>query len=435
MIHISLQEGTAPKVRPLHGVNLAAPIVNAAVSQRISDDLRRLGIPLTRLHDAPLDNPGMRLVDVPCVFPNPHADPDDPKNYYFDQTDDYIENALNYGTRIMYRLGVSIEHSARHYWTKPPADLERWCKICLHIVEHYPGIEYWEIGNECDEEIPQLWDGTWKQFINLYVKTSRHIKSRFPHLKVGGPSMARLNNHGGQYVRDFLSVCRDEQAPLDFFSWHQYSDKPEKIIAAPLEVKALLDEFGFAHTELHLSEWHYHPGWGSACTPERQRRAFEMMLGVDAATYLGAVLTGWQDTPITMGLYYTGSTLNGYAGYALFEPGGLRTPGYYVMEQFRRLIQQEIGLRLISSDANTWALGAATGNRLLILLSSFKTPQNDVTLNIGKRFLDPLASRATILDHLSGPHIVDQDLRWEPHQVTLEKSSGSAVVLFELETT
>jgi len=435
MILISLQEGTAPKVRPLHGVNLAAPIVNATVSKRISDDLRRLGIPLTRLHDAPLDNPGMRLVDIPCVFPNLHADPDDPRNYYFDQTDDYIQNALNYGTRIMYRLGVSIEHSDKHYWTKPPADMERWCKICLHVVEHYPDIEYWEIGNECDEEIPQLWDGTWKEFITHYVTTAKHIKSRFPHLKVGGPSMGRLNNHGGQYVRDFLSACRDEKAPLDFFSWHQYSDKPEKIIAAPHEVKALLNEYGFPHTELHLAEWHYHPGWGSACTPERQNRAFESMLGVDAATYLGAVLTGWQNTPITMGEYYTASTLGGYAGYALFGPGGIRTPGYYVMEQFYRLTQQEHGLHLTSSDATTWALGGSTGNRLTILLSSFKTPQNDVTLNLGNRTVDPSKSRVTILDPLGGPHSVDQDLRWEPHQVTLEKSTGSAVILFELETT
>jgi hypothetical protein len=435
MISISLHDGVRPKVRPLHGVNLAAPIVNATVSKRISDDLRLLGIPLTRLHDAPLDNPGMRLVDVPCVFPNPYADPSDPKNYYFDQTDDYIQNALNYGTRIMYRLGVSIEHSEKHYWTKPPADIEKWCNVCQHIVEHYPDIEYWEIGNECDEEIPQLWDGTWRQFIDLYVKTSRHIKTRFPHLKVGGPSMARLNNHEGQYVRDFLAACREEKAPLDFFSWHQYSDKPEKIIAAPREVKALLDEYGFSRAELHLSEWHYHPGWGSGCTPERQSRAFESMIGVDAATYLGAVLTGWQDTPITMGHYYTGSTLAGYPGYALFGQGGVRTAGYFTMELFHRLTQQEHGLRFSSSDASTWVLGAATGNRLMILISSFKTPQNDVTINVGNRVLSSSKCKVTVLDPLGGPHVVDHDLRWEPHQVTLEKSSGSAVIFLELEST
>lgn len=432
MIRVILQDGAAPKPRPLHGVNLAAPIVNAKVSQKISDDLRRLAIPLTRLHDAPLDNPGMRLVDIPCVFPNPNADPDDPDSYYFEQTDDYIQNALDYGTRIMYRLGVSIEHSKRHYWTKPPADLQRYANICLHIIEHYPQIEYWEIGNECDEEIPQLWDGAWKDFIALYVKTSKHIKARFPHLKVGGPSMARLKNHEGRYVREFLAACREEKAPLDFFTWHQYSDKPEKVIASPREVKALLDEYGFARAELHLSEWHYHPGWGSGCTLKRAKRVYEQMLGIDAATYLGAVLCGWQDTPITMGQYYTASTMQGYA---LFEPGGIRTPGYYVMEQFHRLTQQERGLSLASSDDSTWALGGATGKRMLILLSSFKTPQNDVTLNVGKRVLDASASRITILDHLGGPDVIDQDLRWEPHEVTLEKSTGSAVILFELEAT
>lgn len=431
MISVSIQNDNAPKIRPLHGVNLAAPIVNATISERISNDLRRLGIPLTRLHDAPLDNPGLRLVDIPCVFPHMHADANDPRNYYFEQTDDYINNALDYGTRIMYRLGVSIEHSKNHYWTKPPEDIGKWCTICQRIVEHYPNIEYWEIGNECDEEIPQLWEGTWRQFIDLFITTAKHIKSRFPHLKVGGPSMARLNNHDGQYVRDFLAACRDEKSPLDFFTWHQYSDKPEKIIASPSEVKALLDEYGFPKTELHLSEWHYHPGWGSNATMERAKRVYDQMLGVDAATYLGAVLAGWQDTPITMGQYYTASTMQGYA---LFEPGGIRTPGYYVMEQFHRLTQQEHGVRATSSDASTWALAGATGNRLLMMLCSFKTPQNDVTVNVGDRALNSAASRITILDPLGGPQTVDRDVRWEPHQVTIEKSTGSAVILYELET-
>jgi hypothetical protein len=434
MIQISLQEEVAPRVRPLHGVNLAAPIFNAKLSQKVSEHLRRLHVPLTRLHDAPLDNPGLRLVDVPCVFPNPHADPDDLRNYYFDQTDDYIQNAHDYGTRIMYRLGVSIEHSAKHYWTKPPADLDRWCRICLRIVEHYPDIEYWEIGNECDEEIPLLWDGTWPQFIALYVQTAKYIKARFPRLKVGGPSMARLNNHDGKYVRDFLDGCRDAKAPLDFFSWHQYSDKPEKIIAAPAEAKALLQEYGFAQTELHIAEWHYHPGWGSACTAERQQRVLREMLGVDAAAYLGAVLTGWQDTPLTMGHYYTGSILPGYSGYAIFEEGGIPSLGYHVMEQFCRLTQLEQGLKLATSDASTWALGASTANRLLIMLSSFKTPQHDLTLDVGKRELNPSTSRITIVDQLGGPHVVDQDVRWEKNQVTFEKTSGSAVVFYELET-
>lgn len=431
MIQVSLQNETAPKVRPLHGVNLAAPIVNAKISKQISDDLRPLHIPLTRLHDAPLDNPGMRLVDIPCVFPNPKADPDDPDSYYFEQTDDYIQNAHDYGTRIMYRLGVSIEHSKKNYWTKPPADLDRWCKICQRIVEHYPQIEYWEIGNECDEEIQQLWEGTWRQFIDLYVKTARHIKSRSSHLKVGGPSMARLNNHEGRYVREFLAACRDEKAALDFFTWHQYSDKPRKIIAAPFEVKSLLDEYGFPQTELHLSEWHYHPGWGSACTLERAKRVYEQMIGIDAATYLGAVLAGWQDTPITMGEYYTGSNPQGYA---LFEPNGLRTAGYYVMELFQRLTRHEHRLKLDCSDEDTFTLAAATGNRLSVLLCSFKTPQNDVILDVGERTIDSTSGRITILDALGGPHVVDQDVKWEPHRVTFEKSTGSAVVLYELVT-
>ena len=64
-----------------------------------TEALRVLDIPLTRLHDSPLEARGQKLVDVSCVFPLFHLDPQDPRNYYFAQTDDYIQNCLNYGSK------------------------------------------------------------------------------------------------------------------------------------------------------------------------------------------------------------------------------------------------------------------------------------------------------------------------------------------------
>lgn len=65
--------------------------------------------------NSPLDNPGMRLVDIQQIFCNAGADADDPSSYYFRQTDDYIANCRRCGTDIIYRLGTSIEHSNERY--------------------------------------------------------------------------------------------------------------------------------------------------------------------------------------------------------------------------------------------------------------------------------------------------------------------------------
>lgn len=71
-IDVSRPAGT---IRRLHGTNLAAPM---ARGEQVVRDLQELRIPLTHLHDAPLENPGMRLVDISMVFPRFDADPQDP---------------------------------------------------------------------------------------------------------------------------------------------------------------------------------------------------------------------------------------------------------------------------------------------------------------------------------------------------------------------
>lgn len=60
-----------------------------------------------RTHDAPLDNPGMRLGDTSLIFANWHDDPSDPQNYYFEQTDDYLLNTIAQGTDIVITVSES----------------------------------------------------------------------------------------------------------------------------------------------------------------------------------------------------------------------------------------------------------------------------------------------------------------------------------------
>ncbi len=439
MISIHIESGrTIGKVRPLHGMNLGAPIVNAALSADVTESLSRLEVPLTRMHDCPHNNPVMRLVDIPLVFPLFHLDASDPENYYFTQTDDYLENCLSSGTKIMYRLGVSIEPSLKHYETKPPKDPVKWAEICTQIIRHYNegwangfhwNIEYWEIWNEADTELPLLWDGTWSEFIEFYVTTSKILKGHFPHLKIGGPSMAKLNTRNGEAVREFLQGCRNGKAPLDFFSWHQYSDKPNKIVDSPGQAKALLTEYGYGSTELHLTEWHYHLGWGSDCNKRRQKLLHELMVGPDSAAYLAAALIGWQDTPLSMGHYYTGSTGDG--AYALFDTVGIPTCGYYAFEYFNRLVRQPMRIPASSSDPDTYVLAAGDDTRLLVLASSFKTEQGDVRFDFQGVDIDPNKWKLSILDFEGIPRAITSGIAFDKHSISIEKTSGSAVILVE----
>ena len=66
----------------------------------------------------------------------------------------------------------------------------------------------------------------------LYVTAAKGIKAQFPGLMVGGPAAGGTGDvvHGElrptAFLTGFLNACRTKSAPLDFFSWHTYSDDP-----------------------------------------------------------------------------------------------------------------------------------------------------------------------------------------------------------------
>ena len=57
------------RIRALNGVNLAPKLHNQK-NRNLNDAYKMLKIPFARLHDVPLDNPGMRLVDIQHIFGN-----------------------------------------------------------------------------------------------------------------------------------------------------------------------------------------------------------------------------------------------------------------------------------------------------------------------------------------------------------------------------
>jgi hypothetical protein len=133
----------------------------------VSAGYRMARIDLVRTHDAygpadidakfeTADAPGGGLIsarrDVYDIFPNPAADPDDPRSYNFAPTDQIIASIQKVGAQVMFRLGRSEGADAQ-----PPKDFDAYAAIAKHIVLHYNRgwakgfhyhIRYWEIWNE-----------------------------------------------------------------------------------------------------------------------------------------------------------------------------------------------------------------------------------------------------------------------------------------------
>jgi len=343
------------KVKPLHGVNNGPLVlgVNADLNVYHSE----AGFPYTRLHDPRWPSPD--VVDIPVIFPDFDADPDDSSNYHFKKTDDYIAPIIANKSAIIYRLGTSIEHHTQYY-IHPPANFDKWTKICINIIRHYNegwadgfhyNIKYWEIWNEPDLNA-RMWLGTKEDYFRLYETAAKAIKKHDPTLKVGGPATTGVKS---PIVEPFLAYCRDHSAPLDFFSWHSYGTIPHQIALDSRYIRSLLDEFGFTKTENHLNEWHYLTSWEEVGPPKEEvekykdmREKFAKTVGPVGAAYTAAVLMHLQDYPLDVANYYSADT----NPYGMFDVFGAPSKTYYVFKAFNQLAKMDIRVDCTVSPAN-----------------------------------------------------------------------------------
>ena len=363
-------------VKPLHAVNNAPcrPTPGSKVWE-----FQSAGIPYMRTHDTVGMWGGGHYVDVPNVFPNFEADENDPANYDFAFTDAYLAAVVAAGTKVYYRLGVTIENYWRikSYNIDPPKDFAKWARICEHIVRHYNegwanghhwNIEYWEIWNE--PENPPMWTGTKEQYFELYRVAANHLKTCFPKIKVGGyggcgfysvdGGKSEQNEFQKSFVTWFEDFCKfvtnpKTKAPLDFYSWHMYicEKTPRRIVNHANYVRKTLDAAGLKKTESHFNEWNYvGPSWGD----------FWSMRHARGAAMFAQAFCMMQTAPVDLAMYYDACPTRTYCG--LFElvakTADTRTTTWFAFRMWNRLYR--LGTSCASAaDADDFGVSAARG--------------------------------------------------------------------------
>lgn len=451
------------EIKALNGGCLAPPISSENAGLDIRKEFAALHLPITRLHDAPLDNRGLNLVDVPMIFPLFHADADDPRNYNFRATDDYIANCIACGTKVYYRLGVSIDHSYNKYVIEPPQDVAHWIDIVSHIIRHYNegwangfhyNIEYWEIWNEAEgissqnQRLRTMWNAPVETYYDFYLQVSKELKSRFPHLKIGGPSNCQWTKRDDrEYGKEFIDYCAEHNAPLDFYGFHAYANDPDWINQLLVEVRSYLDSRNFTNTELHLTEWAYMPHNGFRRMREDKSLAADIyarMKGLDAAAFIAYSLCSWQDLPVDMAHYYTVSTM----GFGLFHPFSyLPAKAYYGLKAFGVLMHSfphriDIAVDGLDSEGlasesgnNEFGFNALSGcndkGNIGVLVSNYRYGEQSITFRL-KSAASFRRAKVFMLDH---EHDLTPILTIDHPggDITVTSVSESSVLLLEFE--
>ncbi len=342
-------------------------------------------IPYARTHDASFFSRygGEHTVDVHNIFRNFDADPYDPASYDFQLTDEYMEAIQMAGTQVFYRLGSKIEHESKKYGTLPPPDFHKWAVICEHIIAHmnegwadghHYGIEYWEIWNEPDgtyDGAPYVehktWGGTREQFYDLYEITAKHLKEKFPNLKIGGPALCWVNPG---WMRPFLTRVKERNIPFDFFSWHSYAPHVSRMVQQCREARALLDEFGLTETESHLNEWNY---VRSFCG-EDWVYSLKTELSMKGGAFIAAVMSACQEESLDMLMYYDARPcgMNGMFKAYTYEP----LKGYFPIKTWGEM--RKLGTRCaVTCDIPDIYATAARGNEGTISMITYYTDNDD----------------------------------------------------------
>ena len=409
MIKIDFEK-TVGKIKPMHAVG-QPPIggkfqgFDFSPMQRLTD----AHIPYSRLHDVGGAFGGCRFVDVPNVFRDFDADENDPASYDFTFTDILLKAMKEYSLEPIYRLGVTIENQGciKAYRINPPKDFAKWARVCEHIVRHYNegwadgfeyGVKYWEIWNEPDNfmESPtmnQMWTGTRQQYYELYDVASKHLKKCFgDSIKIGGyascgfydvlyvpekygmdgPDFPKRNNpekyarKNGEYMnymdffKGFFSYIKEHGSPIDFFSWHTYSNAKEAGAMADYVEKAL-EEYGFGGLETQLNEWN------TAHSPDNMTTSY-------ASAQAAAMMCIMQNKKTDILCYYdarcSGSVFGGMFNCYTGKPFCT----YYSFLAFGKLYELGTQTECECTDPDVFAVAAKGENGRAVLIA-----------NIGKR--------------------------------------------------
>ena len=263
------------RIKPLHCINGGPRSGGYNLSFDFSEEFSEIGVPLVRTVGSAGEYGHNQFVNIHCIFPDFTADEELEESYNFLPTDLYLASIRNCGADILFRLGESREPYSRKLYARPPADKEKWARICEHIIMHYNegwangfklNVKYWEIWSAPDSK--ECWAADIEEYFELYRITANHLHERFPKIKIGGYgaggfySLNRLDasEEMKSYVpiiQQFFSYVSKEQtaAPLDFFTWCCYTSNPEELALHAKYARSYLDLAGLRRTKSIICEY------------------------------------------------------------------------------------------------------------------------------------------------------------------------------------
>ena len=291
----------ARPMKPQHCLSWASPITGWNVPEMYEE--MEEGKLFTRLCECYGSNG--KGINVPYIFRDFTADAQDPASYFFPHTDKVMAEVADVGARTIYNLGGPREITLPRIYCTVPTDPEKWADVCVNIIRHYTegwadgfhyNVQYWEIWNEPDN--PVFWEnGTPEQYFELYACTAKKIKALNPALKVGGPALALLDENGLVFAEKFLDYVKENNLPLDFFSYHAVNQSVDEIVYRAERIREMITASGFNIEVIQ-------DGWNCIDEHGDERTRFDHNRDAQGTAYAAAIMSVMQANGVDASLNY-----------------------------------------------------------------------------------------------------------------------------------
>jgi hypothetical protein len=179
-------------------------------------------------------------------------------------------------------------------------------------------------------------------------------------LKIGGPALA----YDLQWAEAFLSQLK---APLDFFSWHVYTNRVEYMVELGQKVRTLLNRYGFTQAESILNEWNYVSGW----TDDDIVYSHDQRGKVKGAAFSAAAMCACQYSSVDMLMYYDARPNEFWNGMFDDTVVGRVLKGYYPFPMFHALYALGTCVETEGEQVGSYLCAAKNDTQAAVLVTHF----------------------------------------------------------------
>lgn len=380
VFELTLTGPTGKTIQPLLGVNIGpAPTGRVRENADLTEAYRQCGVNMVRTHDfgGPLD--------MSVMYPDRTRDPGDPRSYDFYASDQTWKTIVDGGFEPYLRIGDSFRN------VRPPRnkmEMENWARAAVEVVSHYregkwngfrTPFRFVEIWNEPDN--PHFWPKphTQEEYFELYAETARAIKNRFPGLSVGGPGFSpftALAPQGRKWLFNFLQYVKQHNVPMDFFSWHLYSNNVDEWENVCRFYRRELDNFGFQRTPVHVTEYNT----AHRNLKENSPELLALRAGGRGAAILTTAWIVMQENGVAVATLYRGPDpdIRAPTFYGIFYADGRPKHTALAFALWKRLTNypHQMGLKIepIPTGKTLWTLAGRNDAGEIALLVTNPTP-------------------------------------------------------------